>query len=190
MRSNRTWCLVAAVLVAAPGWAQSTQAFSTSSSAASLIGPSLSLGQTDGPGFSAPNRFANFRFEAHVGFGWYGAVGVGARIEFPLVRQGLLPNVDDELALSLGAEFFYYYGPVGIGVTPLAALQWNFFVSNAVSIFPELGVAFIFGPSRERYWGTFVAPYLGFGVRFHFTDRNALLLRGSWPAGLQIGITF
>ena len=138
-----------------------------------------------------PNRFANIRFEAHFAFGWYGALGGGARVEFPIVRAGLLPNVDDELALSIGAELFYFYGPyVGLGVTPIAALQWNFFVGNNISLFPELGVAFVFGPSRDRYWGSVVAPYLGAGIRFHFTDRNAVLLRVSWPAGLQVGLTF
>ncbi len=39
-----------------------------------------------------PNRFANIRFEAHFAFGWYGALGGGARVEFPIVRAGLLPR--------------------------------------------------------------------------------------------------
>lgn len=198
MQSTRwkTWAVygvaVFSAVVASPAWAEgepTPAGFSTATSSATLLGGAkLVEGQT----FSeAPNRFANFRFEAHVAFGWYGAVGVGGRFEFPLVRQGLIQGVDDELALSIGAEVFYFYGPyLGLGVTPLIALQWNFYLGPSVSIFPELGLAFIFGPQRERYWGTFVGPYLGFGIRFHFTDRNALLLRGSWPAGLQLGITF
>lgn len=188
MPGNRlTWCLCCALMVAGPAWA--ADGFSTSTSSASLLegGQKLSTGQFD----SAPNRFANIRFEAHLGFGWYGAVGIGGRLEFPIVRAGILQNVDDEIALSIGAEVFYFYGRyLGVGVTPLIALQWNFFLSNAVSIFPELGLAFIFGPGRDAYWGTFIAPYLGLGIRFHFTDRNAVLIRGSWPAGLQVGITF
>jgi hypothetical protein len=161
-----------------------------SSSATLLTVGRLVPGQVAGD-VQAPNRFANIRFEAHFAFGWYGALGGGGRVEFPIVRAGLLQNVDDELALSIGAEIFYFYGPsLGLGVTPLAALQWNFFVGNSVSLFPELGLAFIFGPSRDQYWATFIAPYLGLGVRFHFTDRNAVLLRVSWPAGLQVGLTF
>jgi hypothetical protein len=177
------------LLTAGPAWAG--DGFSAETSSASLLGGQrLAMGQFDSPSMG-PNRFANIRFEAHLGFGWYGAVGVGGRFEFPIVRAGLLQNVDDELALSIGAEVFYFYGrSFGFGVTPLIALQWNFFISNAVSLFPELGLAFIFGPSRDAYWGTFIAPYLGFGIRFHFTDRNAVLIRGSWPAGFQVGITF
>jgi hypothetical protein len=191
---SKTWAVCGAailsVAIAAPAWADEAlpSGFSTANSSATLLaGASLAQGQTG----EGPNRFSNIRFEVHVAFGWYGALGVGGRLEFPLLRQGLIQGVDDELALSIGAEVFYFYGPyLGLGVTPLLALQWNFYVSPSVSLFPELGLAFIFGPQRERYWGTFVAPYLGFGARFHFTDRNAVLLRASWPAGLQVGITF
>ncbi len=194
---SKTWAVcgvaILSAAIASPAWADDElpSGFSTANSSATLLGGAgLAQGQNGSFGES-PNRFANFRFELHVAFGWYGAIGAGGRFEFPLVRQGLIQGVDDELALSIGAEVFYFYGPyLGLGVTPLLALQWNFYVGPSVSLFPELGLAFIFGPQRERYWGAFVAPYLGFGVRFHFTDRNALLLRASWPAGLQLGITF
>lgn len=191
--SCRAGLALTCLLFAAPSLAEEVMpsgVSATSSSATLFSMGQLVMGQ--GPGESpGPNRFANLRFEAHLAFGWYGAIGGGARVEFPIVRAGLLQNVDDELALSIGAELFYFYGPyLGLGVTPLAALQWNFFLGNNISVFPELGLAFVFGPSRERYWGTFIAPYLGVGIRFHFTDRNAVLLRASWPAGLQVGLTF
>jgi hypothetical protein len=185
----RRGAFAAVLSLAAVAFADASPSFSTASSSAVLSGPKdLALAQGD----DGPNRFAHFRFEIHAGFNWYGAIGGGARLEFPIVPRGILTNVDDELALSFGAEVFYFYVPdyAGVGVAPLLALQWNFYVAQNVSLFPELGVAFLFGPARERYWSTFIAPYLGFGIRFHFTDRNALLLRGSWPAGLQIGITF
>ena len=137
------------------------------------------------------HRFSNIRFELHGDFNWYGAVGLGGRLEFPVAPYGLLDGVDDELALSFGAEVFFFYNPgnPGFGVYPIAAVQWNFYLGQ-VSLFPELGVAFLFGPNREAYWGTFIAPYFGVGLRIHFTDRNALLFRVSWPAGLQVGVTF
>ena len=182
--------VVAVLAVAAVASAEASPSFSTASSSAVLSGPKdLALGQSEDTG---PNRFAHFRFEIHAGFNWYGAIGGGARFEFPIVPRGILTNVDDELALSFGAEVFYFYVPdyPGVGVAPLLALQWNFYVARNVSIFPEIGVALLFGPARERYWVSYVAPYAGFGIRFHFTDRNALLMRASWPAGLQLGITF
>ena len=161
-------------------------AFADTSPSAATSG--ATLGQTND---GEPTRFSDVRFEIHGDFGWYGGVGVGARLEFS-VAHDVVRGVGNDIALSFGAELFYFYNPnySGIGVYPIAAAQWNFYVSRRVSLFPELGVAFLFGPYRERYWGTFIAPYLGLGLRFHFNDRNALLVRVSWPAGLQLGITF
>jgi hypothetical protein len=184
--------LVSALALLLAGQARATgesgPSLSTGAALSSSSGTSLLLGQNS----MGPNRFATFRFEVHLGFNWYGGIGGGARLEFPIAARGLLVEVDDEIALSFGAEVFYFYTPgfSGAGVSPLIALQWNFYVANVFSVFPELGVAFIFGPGRDRYWGTFVAPFLGFGARFHFTDRNALVLRVGWPAGLQVGVTF
>jgi hypothetical protein len=194
-RSQRRPALVAVMclVLATPIWADDERlpGISAASSSAALVMIDQLVGGQISTEPQGPNRFANFRFEAHFAFAWYGALGGGARVELPIVRAGLLQNVDDELALSIGAELFYFYGPfLGLGVTPLAALQWNFFIGSNISLFPELGLAFVFGPSRDQYWGTFIAPYLGVGVRFHFTDRNAVLLRASWPAGLQAGLTF
>lgn len=185
-------CLVS---MAAPAWAQDNRgdgpaAFSATTSGASFgVLPSTYAGAIEG----GANRFTNFRFEVHLDLGWYGAGGIGVRFELPLARNGILDGVDDEIALSFGAELFYFYNPrySGVfGLTPILAVQWNFFITPNISLFPELGVAFFVLDSRAYAWGTFIAPYLGFGFRYHFTDRNALLLRASWPAGFQIGITF
>ncbi len=170
--------------------------FSASTSSASLLGltPSTYLGATSGP-----NRFSNVRGEVHLDFSWYGAFGAGGRVEFPLAPNGILDSVDDEIALSLGGEFFFYYGPGYYAVTPIAAVQWNFFLNEHISIFPEVGVVIFLGNGPGYYgldgrnpgvFGVSAAPYIGFGFRYHFSARNALLLRVSWPAGFQVGITF
>ena len=146
------------------------------------------------------------RFDVHLDLGWYGGLGAGFRVDVPIVPDGMIEgNVDDELVLSPGAEFLFwdYYGrdhTSNVGIAPLVALQWNFYVSDKWSVFPELGVAMMFGD----YWHhkhshndpgndhghVYVDPFLGGGARYHFSARNALLLRINWPAGLQIGITF
>jgi len=144
------------------------------------------------------------RFDVHLDFGWHQAFGVGFRVDIPIVPDGLVDGVQDELALSPGAEFFFwnwrsrrnrdeylYYGDMGIW--PLLALQWNFYLNDKWSIFPELGIAFFwywddFDGGRNTHFGAH--PFLGFGARYHFSSRNALLMRINWPAGLQIGITF
>ncbi len=132
------------------------------------------------------------RFDLHGSFGWYADFGLGFRVDIPIVPDGILDGVNDDLALSLGAEALYFYHPnaTGIGVWPLLLMQWNFYLNDRWSIFPEVGLAFLFGPDRNRYWQTFAAPIGMFGVRYRFSTRNALLLRVGWPAGAQIGITF
>ncbi len=197
---------VALVCCAATARAEQPSAISAANASASwglvrdAFGPSP--GETSGGGVGqlgggggggGANRFAHFRVEVHLDFGWYSAAGAGVRFEFPLAPRGILDGVDDEIALSVGAELFYFYwadAVVGLGVYPIVALQWNFYVGSNVSLFPELGVAFLFGPSRDRYWGAWAAPFFGLGLRVHFNARNALLFRVSWPAGLQLGVTF
>jgi len=131
-------------------------------------------------------------FDVHLDLGYYGNLGAGFRADIPVVADGIIDGVDDDLRLSLGAEMFWFYhrDGDGLGVFPIFALQWNFFLSSEWSVFPELGAALLFAPNRNRFFRTFLAPYLGLGARYHFGRRNALLLRVGWPGGLQIGITF
>lgn len=145
------------------------------------------------------------RIDAHVAFGWYGSFGLGARVDIPIVPDGIVDGVDDDLAISPGLEllFWDWYGyrhSSAVGIAPLVALQWNFYLNDKWSVFPELGIAIMFGDywhfrrrndfyDPDRHY-VYVSPFLGVGARYHFSDRNALLMRINWPAGLQVGITF
>lgn len=133
------------------------------------------------------------RFDLHVDVGWRQAYGVGGRVEFPIVPEGLLQRADDDLTLSLGAEVFFPDNRYGAAVWPLAALQWNFYLSDRWSIFPELGVVAFAGDKHHNafvHTGPVIAPFVGFGARFHLSPRAALLARVNWPAGLQFGVAF
>ncbi len=134
---------------------------------------------------------SDVRFDAHLDLGWYYNFGVGFRVDIPIVPGGIVDGADDDLRISPGAELFWFYrrNHDGFGVIPLVALQWNFYIDDW-SVFPELGIAFWWGPDRDYYWRSFAAPFLGIGARYHFSARNALLMRINWPAGFQIGITF
>lgn len=160
---------------------------------AALLSLSLGFAALAAPAPAAAQTHTDsVRFDVHLDFGWYSFVAAGFRVDIPIVAEGLISSVDDELAITLGADvgWFYHKGDSGFGVYPVLAFQWNFYLSEKWSIFPELGVAFLFGPNRNRYWGTFAAPHGGFGVRYHFNDRNALLMRVTWPGGFQVGLTF
>lgn len=172
--------------------------FSLALACAVLLGTLSGLYASDAAADYGANR-RGYRLEAHLDLGWYGAVGAGFRADFVIVKDGLIDGVDDELSLSPGFEAMWFYSPAyskhgdGFGFWPLLALGWTFYLNQDWSIFPEIGVVFFVGQPeryRERYWNTFVAPFLGFGGRFAFSANNSLVMRVSWPAGLQVGVTF
>lgn len=139
------------------------------------------------------------RFDVHSNMDMYGMVGVGGRLEFAIVPDGFLGgNVHDELALSFGADvliapFVPRYYDKGPYVLPIGAVQWNFYLPHNWSVFPELGVAAHVG-FREDGWraNNWIYPWpdIGFGARYHFNRRVAMLMRVSTPGGFQFGVNF
>ena len=135
------------------------------------------------------------RPELHLGIGWGVELGVGARVDIPVVPEGFIAGTDDEFALSPGGEV--YFDDAGDGevfVAGVFATQWNFYLSAEWSVFPELGLALIFG-DHDRGRGRDDSDLrlrllVAGGARYHWSRRNALVLRVSWPFGLQVGITF
>jgi len=131
------------------------------------------------------------RFDVHLDVGWAKAYGFGFRGDLAVAPDGILDRVDDDLALSLGAEAFVVPGK--FAAWPLAALQWNFYLAHRWSVFPEVGVVAFTGPVKQHEVAepfVYAAPFVSAGARFHFSPRNALLFRVNWPAGLQVGLTF
>jgi hypothetical protein len=133
------------------------------------------------------------RPEAHLNLGYYSDLGIGLRIDIPIVPQGLLDSAVDELALSPGIDLFFDDDQLWVGIP--VALQWNFYLNREWSVFPELGLALLFGhhhwgPGHGRGDGLAIDPLVAVGGRYHFNARNALVLRLGFPFGLQFGITF
>lgn len=137
------------------------------------------------------------RFDAHLNLGWYRAFGLGMRADIPVVKEGLVSGVADDLAISLGGDLYWFYDNSkynrddGWGLSIPVVAQWNFYINDKWSVFPELGLAVHLGPYvDDYYWGSPITLAIGLGGRYHFSSRNALLLRLAWPGGLQFGITF
>ena len=165
-----------------------------------LLAAGLALGSTSALADDdvTANHINGVRLDVHANFGGYGSLGAGFRVEVPLLKNGMLNEVDDELALSVGADAFFYsdFFPDryngGVYVIPSAVLQWNFYIGESWSVFPEAGIAFYVGDSRylRRETSFYAAPAFGLGFRYHFNDRNALLVRVATPTGFQVGVTF
>ncbi|MDP2310258.1 MAG: hypothetical protein Q8P18_29855 [Pseudomonadota bacterium] len=152
------------------------------------------------------NQIDGVRFDIHGNIDGRSVFGAGGRIEFAIVPDGFIGgNVHDELALSFGADLFFvplywgdnYYSGSAY-VIPIGAVQWNFYLGNHWSVFPEVGVALHIGFDNSgwhdkhgrSYGWLYAEPDLGVGARYHFNDNVALLMRISTPGGIQLGVVF
>ena len=128
------------------------------------------------------------RPEVHLDLGFHADLGIGARLDIPIVSEGLLASAKDELAISPGVDLLFDDGEVWVGVP--VALQWNFYINQLWSVFPELGLALLLGSHHRGHSDVAVDFLLAIGGRYQFNARNALVLRLGWPIGVQFGITF
>ncbi len=144
-----------------------------------------------------PNHIEGVRIDLHADLGGYGSFGMGFRLDIPVVPGGLINGVEDELAISPGLDVFFqnfypHYYDGGPYFIPGVVMQWNFYLGQHWSVFPEAGIAFYAGNRYELRRNTAFYPVANFGVgaRYHINPRVALLLRVSTPTGLQFGVTF
>jgi hypothetical protein len=141
-----------------------------------------------------PNEHPDYHLEIEphglIAFGgpfntWHGNLGAGVRASIPLIGNGPIPSINNNLALGFGGDFFVGYGAVLFA--PVVA-QWNLFLLSHFSMFLEAGVAFTFGNRYQNNSDVWVGPVLGLGGRYHFTERLALTVRLEYPA-LAVGLS-
>jgi hypothetical protein len=144
-------------------------------------------------------------------------IGLGLRASIPLIQDGPVTTINNSFALSVGLDWAHFgddcYGP-GPGPVPRYScaandfwvpllVQWNFFFSNLISAFPEIGLGIHHtrwdgnicraGNNNYYYCGTGsdtgVDLVLFLGVRFHLSKAFALTLRIGTPS-LLLGASF
>jgi hypothetical protein len=109
--------------------------------------------------------------------------GVGLRISIPLVDNGFVSTINNNVGISFGID----KDPLASGrtINVPVALQWNFFLTRHWSVLAEPGVFFQFDDHTRAYaqlWG---------GVRYHFNDSVALMARVTLPnaPAFSIGVS-
>jgi hypothetical protein len=147
--------------------------------------------------------------EPHGVLGWsywdwdvYGVFGFGGGVRFsmPLCKNCFIPKINNNVAISFGADLVFY--PLGNAnfvptylVLPVA-MQWNFFVHKKWSVGPEIGFAPTFGVFYDygncngpchNFW---FAPLFAAVGRYHFNDKVALTMRLGFPEFFNIGVSF
>jgi len=137
-------------------------------------------------------------------------VGLGARVMFPLVPEGVIRHarIHDEFTLELGADFVHYNDRVGVpgywvdydwnGVLPVVGGTWNFWFTPHFALYPKLDVGYWigwysgwnsnYGYVRQDYGGFFVEGALGLIYRFQTVALRAEL--GSGLLRLGLGFSF
>jgi hypothetical protein len=137
-------------------------------------------------------------------------VGIGIRASFPIIDNGPVTTINNSLALGIGFDWSHWDdecpGPFddcdGNDFWIPFVVQWNFFFSDLISAFPELGFALEYETWDEDY-GPFcrgndycdddgdidVELVLWLGVRFHLAREVALTVRLGMPS-ILIGVSF
>jgi hypothetical protein len=150
---------------------------------------------------------------------WGGdGIGLGFRGSIPVIQNGPVKTINNSLALGFGLDWAHFgdacWGPNGTRLAGCTAndfwiplvVQWNFFFSDLISAFPELGL----GIQHTRWdgaWCTYngnryvcsngsgsgsqtdVNLVFWLGIRFHLAPKFALTLRLGTPS-LLLGASF
>jgi hypothetical protein len=159
--------------------------------------PHFLLGWAEPPGIHIPGDFG---------------YGVGARFSIP-VADGLIHNINDSAAIGFGGDWVHYTGgryagrctdwvsgPAGTSVCvdttsdggeanmlqfPVV-FQWNFWLTDVISVFGEPGIAFAYTSDEGLDFSPFV---IWGGARFQLADSVAVTLRVGMPT-LSAGVSF
>lgn len=167
------------------------------------------------------NRAPDYRveLEPHLVLQWTrgpywndDGVGVGLRAAIPVMDNGPLPNFPNNLAISFGLDWVHFDGcgrwdedcGANSFLVPVA-VQWNFWVTSWLSLFPELGLAIEHaswdwvgpadcGPGPDPDYcadgsDTDVELVLWIGARFSVSRNIAVMLRLGTPSVL-LGVSF
>ena len=138
---------------------------------------------------------------------WEDGIGFGLRVSIPILENGPVKTLNNNLAVTFGFDWAHFDGDCvagGRGVdcdesdtwVPVAA-QWNFFITDVVSLFPEVGLGFRNAVRDTDFCDSAACDdedlevhfALWFGARFRIAAPIALVLRLGTPS-MSFGVSF
>jgi hypothetical protein len=126
-----------------------------------------------------------------LALGRYSTVGFGpgVRASFNILKNGFLPDINDSVAIGVGADLLFDIDNSVRFVVPVV-LQWNFWVTQHWSVFGEPGVAISFPMSAPQgAEPVYLSPALFVGVHYNFNDHVTFVARLGYPMS-TIGVSF
>lgn len=134
-------------------------------------------------------------------------LGIGIRASIPLLDNGPVKTINNSLAIGFGLDWAYSGDDCRVGrydfvdcdthnITLPLTVQWNFFFTDVISAFVELGIGIMYQtwdyePAYPDVDDDDIDPELFFliGPRFLVGDSIAIPIRIGWPY-LSIGVSF
>jgi hypothetical protein len=165
-----------------------------------------------------PGNHPKYTFEAepHALLGLWGVpgpgdgigIGAGFRASIPLVDNGFVSSINNNVAISFGLDWVHYEidnwcgrywrnqdvvycnydDDFDIFWVPVT-MQWNFFLSENWSVFGEPGLGLRI--NDNHYDDDVDLDFVMYiGGRYHFSDDVSLTMRLGWPGAFHIGASF
>ena len=155
--------------------------------------------------------------EPHFLFSWDdaywggGGFGLGMRATIPFLRNGPVSTINNDMGIGFGLDWathsgcggglwgpnydrngYYYYDCGAYSIYLPVVLQWNFYLTDIITVYGEPGFAFRYS-HWSRTWNVGNAPYtvsdgqvdpvpvFGGGAKFMFGKTVGLNVRASYP---------
>jgi len=126
------------------------------------------------------NIDSNDPFPHKIDFGNNAGFGPGLRLSVPLVDNGFIKTINNNVALGFGVDWAHYGGPGSDVLWFPVVMQWNFFITDVITVFGEPGGAFRHVSSHGRS-ELHVDGVLQAGAKFMFSRYVGLTLRAGYP---------
>lgn len=116
--------------------------------------------------------------------------GPGLWYDIPVAHDGILPRLNDSIAIELGADYMVDFSRhlqgVWIGVGP----RWDLYLTRTWQIFAAVKLGIFPIVRTDGAADNFFQPGLSLGGEYLLGHAVRLRLEGGWPFGVRIGVTF
>jgi hypothetical protein len=153
----------------------------------------------------------SFELEPHLVLDWMDAgwagqgIGPGVHAAVPIMQQGPISTINNNMAIKFGLDLTFGNGCYGWGnwrgygdycsttsLTIPIALQWNFYLTDIITAFGEMGMAIRHtwwsydaacpnGIDCRHYSSTYPLFYPAVGAKFMFARTVGLTVRMGYP---------
>jgi len=157
----------------------------------------------------------SWELEPHMALDWDGhhelnsGFGPGVHVAIPIMHQGPITTINNNMAIKFGMDLTfhdcnrgywgnwnnYQYDCSATSILLPVALQWNFYLTDIITVYGEPGIAIRHYWSSQEFPGgncpggictwhnseTYALPYFGMGAKFMFGRSAGLNVRLGYP---------